>query len=178
VRSDIERTVDALTQSVTIEAVAAAIKTDDATVSEIISARNVAELPLNGRDPLKLATVTAGTIRGLKASNGTPPGEDFIGAGTREIQNSISLDGISIMNNLITKHYGQRGLIRRSFRPTGLKGDDGKQNQLATEHRPSEPCGAASAAGQERARRQKTEISFTISAANLAVSTEAGCPAR
>ena len=31
-----------------------------------------------------------------------PPGEDFIGAGTREIQNSMSLDGISIMNNLIT----------------------------------------------------------------------------
>src|SRR5262249_22857603 len=102
VRSDIELTVGALTQTVTIEAVVAAIKTDDASVSEIISARNVAELPLNGRDPLKLATITAGTISGLKASNGTPPGEDFIGAGTREIQNSISLDGISIMNNLIT----------------------------------------------------------------------------
>src|SRR5262249_51326243 len=102
VRSDIELTVGALTQTVTIEAVVAAIKTDDASVSEIISARNVAELPLNGRDPLKLATITAGTISGLKASIGTPPGEDFIGAGTREIQNSISLDGISIMNNLIT----------------------------------------------------------------------------
>jgi outer membrane receptor protein involved in Fe transport len=59
-------------------------------------------LPLNGRDPLKLAAVTAGTISGLKGTNGTPPGEDFIGAGTREIQNSIALDGISIVNNLIT----------------------------------------------------------------------------
>jgi Carboxypeptidase regulatory-like domain/TonB dependent receptor len=102
VRSDIELTVGALSQSVTIEAVASSIKTDDATVSEIISTRHVADLPLNGRDPLKLAAVTAGTISGLKASNGTPPGEDFIGAGTREIQNSIALDGISIVNNLIT----------------------------------------------------------------------------
>src|SRR5262249_31305464 len=34
--------------------------------------------------------------------NGTRAGEDFIGAGTREIQNSIALDGISIVNNLIT----------------------------------------------------------------------------
>ncbi len=102
VRSDIELTVGALTQSVTIEATAAVIKTDDATVSEIITTRNVADLPLNGRDPLKLATITAGTISGLKASNGTPPGQDFIGAGTREIQNSIALDGISIVNNLIT----------------------------------------------------------------------------
>ncbi|SRR6266566_4010349 len=102
VRSDIELTVGALSQSVTIEAVASSIKTDDATVSEVISTRHVADLPLNGRDPLKLAAVTAGTISGLKASNGTPPGEDFIGAGTREIQNSIALDGISIVNNLIT----------------------------------------------------------------------------
>jgi hypothetical protein len=102
VRSDIALTVGALNQSVTIEASAASIKTDDASVSEIIGVRNVADLPLNGRDPLKLAAVTAGTISGLKASNGTPPGEDFIGAGTREIQNSISLDGISIVNNLIT----------------------------------------------------------------------------
>ncbi|MEJ7608873.1 MAG: hypothetical protein WKF37_22015 [Bryobacteraceae bacterium] len=29
-------------------------------------------------------------------------GEGFIGAGTREIQNSLSMDGVSIMNNLIT----------------------------------------------------------------------------
>jgi hypothetical protein len=102
VRNDITLTVGALNQSVTIEAVAASIKTDDASVSEIIGVRDVADLPLNGRDPLKLATITAGTISGLKATNGTPPGEDFIGAGTREISNSISLDGISIVNNLIT----------------------------------------------------------------------------
>ena len=42
-------------------------------------------------------------ILGPKSSDtATPPGVDFVGAGTREIQNSLSLDGISIMNNLIT----------------------------------------------------------------------------
>jgi hypothetical protein len=52
---------------------------------------------------MQLATTTPGVILGPKSSStGTPPGEDFIGAGTREIQNSMSLDGISIMNNLIT----------------------------------------------------------------------------
>src|SRR5205823_5996788 len=80
----------------------AAIKTDDPAVSQIISMRDVADLPLNGRDPLRLALMTPGTLPGLKATNGVPPGEDFIGAGTREIQNSVSLDGISIVNNLIT----------------------------------------------------------------------------
>lgn len=102
VRTDITLQVGELKQTVSVEATATVIKTDDASVSETISTRNVAELPLNGRDPLKLATITAGVIQGLKATNGVPPGQDFIGAGTREIQNSISLDGISIVNNLIT----------------------------------------------------------------------------
>src|SRR6202020_1013610 len=40
---------------------------------------------------------------GSKTSyTGIPPGEDFQGAGQREIQNSLTLDGVSIMNNLIT----------------------------------------------------------------------------
>ena len=52
---------------------------------------------------MSLATTTPGVLPGPKSSlTGVPPGEDFIGAGTREIQNSMSLDGISIMNNLIT----------------------------------------------------------------------------
>ncbi len=105
VRTDVELPVGALTQSVTVQAEVAAIKTDDATVSEVLSTRNVADLPLNGRDPDELALTTPGVILGLKTSTtGTPPGEDFNGAGTREIQNEMSLDGISIMNNLITDY--------------------------------------------------------------------------
>src|SRR5580658_6131521 len=103
VRTDITLPVGAVSQSVTVEAAVEAIKTDDAAVSEILGTRNVAELPLNGRDPMSLATTTPGVLQGIKSSaTGTPPGEDFNGAGTREIQNEMSLDGISIMNNLIT----------------------------------------------------------------------------
>ena len=103
VRTDVTLSVGAVSQSVMVEATVTAIKTDDAAVSEILGTRNVAELPLNGRDAMSLATTTPGVIQGTKSSStGTPPGEDFNGAGTREIQNEISLDGISIMNNLIT----------------------------------------------------------------------------
>src|SRR5258707_8207970 len=49
-----------------------------------------------------LATTTPGVLPGTKGTQGVPPGQDFNGAGTREIQNSMSLDGISIVNNLIT----------------------------------------------------------------------------
>ena len=103
VRTDITMPVGLVSQSVTVQSVIAAIKTDDASVSEILGTRAVADLPLNGRDAMSLAATTPGVIPGIKSSNtGTPPGEDFNGAGTREIQNSLSLDGISIMNNLIT----------------------------------------------------------------------------
>jgi outer membrane receptor protein involved in Fe transport len=52
---------------------------------------------------MRLAITTPGVILGPKTSDtATPPGADFVGAGTREIQNSLSLDGISVMNNLIT----------------------------------------------------------------------------
>jgi hypothetical protein len=92
-----------VSQSVTVEAIVSAIKTDDAAVSEILGTRNVADLPTNGRDAMSLATTIPGVLQGTKSSQtGTPPGEDFNGAGTREIQNEMSVDGISIMNNLIT----------------------------------------------------------------------------
>ena len=102
VRNDVTLTVGSLAQSVTIEAAAPVIKTDDAAVADSITTREVSALPLNGRDPMHLAITTPTVIQGQKASNGVPPGGDYIGAGTREIQNEMSLDGISIMNNLIT----------------------------------------------------------------------------
>src|SRR5436309_2303661 len=55
VRTDFQLAVGAITQSVTVEAEATVIKTDDATVSEIFGTRTVEEAPLNGRDPMQLA---------------------------------------------------------------------------------------------------------------------------
>jgi hypothetical protein len=102
VRNDIRLVIGPISQSILVVARPQAIQTDDAAVSEHLDAHQLTELPLNGRDPLRLATTTPAVIQGLKTTTGFPPGEDFIGAGTREIQNSISLDGISLVNNLIT----------------------------------------------------------------------------
>ena len=103
VRSDFTMQIGQLSQAITVQAEVSAIKTDDATASEVLNTRSVSELPLNGRDPMMLAVTTPGVLLGTKSNmTGIPPGNDFVGAGTREIQNSLSLDGISIMNNLIT----------------------------------------------------------------------------
>ena len=102
VRNDVTLTIGPVSQSIVVEARPPVIQTDDAAVAEHIDSRDLTELPLNGRNPLRLATTTPGVIQGLKTTTGYPPGVDFIGAGTREVQNSISLDGISVVNNLIT----------------------------------------------------------------------------
>jgi hypothetical protein len=102
VRNDFTLSPGSVQESITVEASATMIKTDDATISETITNKQISDLPLNGRNALMLATTTPGVLPGTKGTQGVPPGQDFIGAGTREIQNSMSLDGISIMNNLIT----------------------------------------------------------------------------
>ena len=102
VRNDFVLSPGAVNESITVEASAPVIQTDDATISASVTTKQIADLPMNGRNVLMLATTTPGVLPGTKGTQGVPPGQDFIGAGTREIQNSMSLDGISIMNNLIT----------------------------------------------------------------------------
>jgi hypothetical protein len=103
VRTDFALRVGQVSESVEVTADVPPIKTDDAAMNELITTKAVAELPLSGRNPLQLAAVTPGVIPGRKNPTGNPGGgEGYIGAGTREIQNSVSLDGVSMMNNLIT----------------------------------------------------------------------------
>src|SRR3954447_2119998 len=85
IRNDAQLSVGSVSESVTVEASASVIRTNDASVSEIISTREISDLPLNGRDAMKLAITTAGVMQGFKDPNGVPPGQGFIGAGTREI---------------------------------------------------------------------------------------------
>jgi len=103
VRTDISLKVGSVDTTVEVTADVPPIKTEDAAINEVISTKSTVELPLNGRNPLRLAITTPGVIAGFKTPSGNPGGgEGFIGAGTREIMNSVSLDGVSIMNNLIT----------------------------------------------------------------------------
>ena len=103
VRTDFTMQVGQVSQTLTVTATTPPIVTDDPTISETVSLRATEDLPLNGRDSLRLATVTPTVLPGLKNPAANPGGgEDFIAAGTREVQNTVSLDGISIMNNLIS----------------------------------------------------------------------------
>ncbi len=103
VRTDVSLKIGAVDTKVEVVADTPPIKTDDASLNEVISSRQTVDLPTPSRNPLRLALTTPGVIAGFKSPAGNPGGgEGYIGAGTREIQNSVSLDGVSIMNNLIT----------------------------------------------------------------------------
>lgn len=101
VRADFVLKPGQVNERVEVTADVPPISTDDATLSETINSKATVDLPVNGRNPLRLATITPGVLPGFKTAASNPGGgEGFVAAGAREIQNSISLDGVSIMNNL------------------------------------------------------------------------------
>ena len=97
VRTNAVMQVGGVNESVTVESRAQVLDTDRATVSETIGQRAIVELPLSGRNVWSLASTTPGVLGGLNSDIGL----SFRGAGQREIQNSLSLDGINTSANLL-----------------------------------------------------------------------------
>ena len=102
-RTDFSLSVGSEGTTVTVLATTPPLSTDDSSLSETFPQQTVEELPVATHNAMDIAAVSSNVYIGAKTSyQGNPPGEDIEGAGQREIQNSISLDGVSIMNNLIS----------------------------------------------------------------------------
>ncbi|MCC6164382.1 MAG: TonB-dependent receptor [Acidobacteria bacterium] len=97
VRQDAVLGVGDLTETITVEASNTTIQTDRAAVSQTVEARAVVDLPSSGRNVWQFAATTPGVLRG----NTTDIGLSFRGAGQREIQNSLTMDGINATSNLL-----------------------------------------------------------------------------
>src|SRR4030095_15302809 len=97
-RTNVVMAVGALNESITVAGSAPIIDTDSASVSETIGRRAVNDLPLNGRNVWNLASTAPGVLVGLN----TDIGQSFSGAGQREIQTSLSLDGTNSSANLLS----------------------------------------------------------------------------
>jgi hypothetical protein len=103
VRTDVVVAVGSANTEVSVTADTPALSTDDAVIGETLTAKQIENLPQNTRRVMELAATASNIIVGPKTSyTGVPPGVDFIGAGTREVTNSLTLDGITIMNSLIS----------------------------------------------------------------------------
>src|SRR6266567_46854 len=97
VRTNVVMKVGQLSESVNVVAAAPILDTDSAKISELIDKRAVTDLPVSGRNVWNLASTTPGVLGGLTSDIGL----SFRGAGQREIQNSLSLDGINTSANLL-----------------------------------------------------------------------------
>jgi hypothetical protein len=97
VRTNAVMRVGGVAETVKVEAAAQVLNTDRATISETIDERKVVDLPVVGRNVWSLASTTPGVLAGLNSDIGL----SFRGAGQREIQNSLSLDGINSSANLL-----------------------------------------------------------------------------
>ena len=97
VRQDAVLSVGDLNETITVEASNTTIQTDRAAVSQTVEARAVTDLPSSGRNVWQMAATTPGVLRGQT----TDIGLSFRGAGQREIQNSLTMDGINASSNLL-----------------------------------------------------------------------------
>jgi hypothetical protein len=97
VRTNAVLKVGGITESVTVEAASRVLDTDRATISETIGQKAIVDLPSSGRNVWSLASTTPGVLGGTNSDIGL----SFRGAGQREIQNSLSLDGINSSSNLL-----------------------------------------------------------------------------
>ncbi|HLX41978.1 MAG TPA: carboxypeptidase-like regulatory domain-containing protein [Bryobacteraceae bacterium] len=92
--------VGSLTESVQVEGVAPLLENDKSTLSSVVDSRNIANLPLNGRQALDLALITPGV---LPTATGTQV-FSFNVAGARSQSNMYLWDGVSNMDTQVNSN--------------------------------------------------------------------------
>jgi hypothetical protein len=87
-----------LAESLTVTGEAPLVQSETSSLGQVIDASQIQGLPLNGRNFIDLATLTAGVIRTREGSNGNV-NATFVVNGTRGGQNNYLLDGIDNNSN-------------------------------------------------------------------------------
>ena len=97
-RVDVAMQVGAVTESVEVTSVAAALETDSSEHGQVISTTTVAELPLNGRNYADLALLSTNAVKSPISATFSPSGTPREGAfnvnGMRSTYNNFLLDGL------------------------------------------------------------------------------------
>ncbi len=106
IRLDFSLSIGSVSQETVVSGAAPLVDTDSASLGDVITGRQVEELPLNGRRYTDLATLTAGVAKVLEGpvnGSATPTngnaGGDFSVNGTRGDQNNFVLDGVDNNSN-------------------------------------------------------------------------------
>ncbi|MBL8211376.1 MAG: TonB-dependent receptor [Bryobacterales bacterium] len=104
-RIDAQLAVGQVNEAVTVSAAAVLLETDTSNLGQVISNRQVVDLPLNGRNPFALASLTPGVtplasfgsgLVGARGAAQTAGANNFLANGGMTGANEILLDGIPI----------------------------------------------------------------------------------
>lgn len=101
-----------MTQTVTVSTEAPLLQTEDASVGQVISAKAINDLPLNGRNFTFLAQLAAGVTQGQEDTRGLGASGSFAANGLRPAQNNYLLDGIDNNVNLVDFLNGTAYVVR------------------------------------------------------------------
>jgi len=110
--ADFQLQVGEVTQTVTVEAGSPVINVEDSALGEVIEARQIEEMPLNGRNFTQLAMLTPGVIRGSGNATGSAGnaetfrygqegGASLVVNGIRAQANNYILDGVDNNETLV-----------------------------------------------------------------------------
>lgn len=98
---DVVFTPGEMTQTVSVTGEAPLLQSEDAAVGQVIGARAINDLPLNGRNFTFLAQLAAGVTFDQQDTRGLGASGSFAANGLRPAQNNYLLDGIDDNANLV-----------------------------------------------------------------------------
>ncbi|MSV30584.1 MAG: carboxypeptidase regulatory-like domain-containing protein [Bryobacterales bacterium] len=93
---------------VTVTAAAPLLESETSSLGQVMEQKTITDLPLNGRNFIQLATLTAGTL----PSSRTAERDNFIANGARAIQNSYLLDGVENKNRILGFDKGVAQIVQ------------------------------------------------------------------
>lgn len=106
VRADVAMQVGEVTQSFQVTAEAALLQTENASLSQVVTARTVQELPLNGRNVLNLVTMVPGVVP-QGSSDGSLTGKNVFAAGNYQIGGGTANQSATLYDGIpMTTTYG------------------------------------------------------------------------
>ncbi len=101
----------AVSQTVTVTDMPESLQTEDSGVKQVISTQTINDTPLNGRNWVYIAQLTAGVAPPFGNTRGAGTG-DFVANGQRTEQNNFILDGVDNNTNLVDFLNGASYVMR------------------------------------------------------------------
>jgi len=89
--------VSSTTTEITVSEQATQLESESSSLGNVVAARTIQDLPLNGRNFSQLATLGAGVLPAKKSAER----DSFVANGARPVQNSYLLDGVENKNRIV-----------------------------------------------------------------------------